>query len=300
MASWHHSSRDQVAGPQVQNGMASVTSAMETPTRALTVQTLFDVADTHVVITGGSRGIGLMIAHGFVANGAHVYVVSRKQGGVDDAVGWLTEAAEKHGTGGSAAGLAADVATEEGVAAVAEWVLAQSGGVVHTLVNNAGTNWSAPLEEYPIPAFEKVLALNVTAAFALTQAFRQALISASGRGSVINIGSINGLATPKMETYAYSTSKAAIHHLTRHTAAFLAEDAVRVNAVAPGPFASKMMKHTLDTMADIIVNAIPLARIGDTPDMAGVCLYLASPAASYVTGAVIPVDGGALVAASAL
>ena len=259
----------------------------------LAIGALFAVSGKRVLVTGGSRGIGLMVAHGFVVNGAQVLVTSRKAGAVAAAVEWLQAEALASGSGGSADGMAADVAADDGVAAVAEWVAA-GGASLDVLVNNAGTNWAAPLDKYPLAAFDKVMRLNVTAAFALTQALRGAL-AADGGGAVINIGSINGIKAPNMETYAYSSSKAAVHHLTRHLAGFLADDNIRVNAVAPGPFPSKMMKATLEAFEAAIVAAVPLGRVGAAPDMAGVCLYLASAAANYVTGAVIPVDGGALV-----
>ena len=165
---------------------------------------------------------------------------------------------------------------------------------LHVLVNNAGANWGAPLEEYPDAAFDKVLALNVKAAFRLTVALLPRLRASVAPGDparVINIGSIDGLTVPLLETYAYSTSKAALHHLTRHLARRLAPE-ITVNAVAPGPFESKMMAATLERFGDAIRSSNPLRRIGEPEDMAGVALYLASRAGAYLTAAVIPVDGG--------
>ena len=163
------------------------------------------------------------------------------------------------------------------------------------LVNNAGANWGAPLAEYPDAAWDKVLALNVKAAFHLTRACLPLLQKASRPGDpgrVINIGSIDGIQVPMLETYAYSASKAAVHHLTRVLAMRLAAQGITVNAVAPGPFESKMMAATLERFRDTIVQSCPLGRIGEPEDMAGIAIYLASRAGAYVTGTVIPVDGG--------
>jgi NAD(P)-dependent dehydrogenase (short-subunit alcohol dehydrogenase family) len=172
--------------------------------------------------------------------------------------------------------------------------LAASEPALHVLVNNAGANWGAPLREYPDSAWDKVLALNLKAVFHLTRACLPLLEQAARAGDparVLNVGSIDGLAVPALETYAYSSSKAAVHHLTRVLARRLAPR-ITVNAIAPGPFESKMMAQTLEQFGDMIVESCPLKRIGTPEDMAGVALYLASRAGAYVTGAVIPVDGG--------
>jgi NAD(P)-dependent dehydrogenase (short-subunit alcohol dehydrogenase family) len=166
---------------------------------------------------------------------------------------------------------------------------------LHILVNNAGATWGAPLAEYPAEAWDKVLTLNARAPFLLTRALVPALTAAAtpdDPARVINIGSIDGIQVPLMETYAYSTSKAAVHQLTRHLARQLGRYNITVNAVAPGPFESKMMAQTLRDFRESIEQSSPLRRIGRPDDMAGVAIYLASRAGSYVTGAVIPVDGG--------
>ena len=163
------------------------------------------------------------------------------------------------------------------------------------LVNNAGANWGAPLEEYPDSAWDKVLALNVKSVFHLTVALLPQLAAAATHedpARVINIGSIDGIQVPLLETYAYSASKAAVHHMTRVLARKLASRDITVNAVAPGPFESKMMAATLEKFGDAIAKSSPRKRIGTPEDMAGVAIYLASRAGAYVTGAVIPVDGG--------
>jgi NAD(P)-dependent dehydrogenase (short-subunit alcohol dehydrogenase family) len=162
------------------------------------------------------------------------------------------------------------------------------------LVNNAGATWGAPMAEYDEKAFERVLALNVKGVFHLTKFLRpllEASASAEEPSRVINIGSIDAIHVPSLETYAYSASKAAVHQLTRHLAKNLAP-LVTVNAIAPGPFESKMMKATLEAAGDWIAATAPMKRIGKPSDMAGAAIFLASPAASYITGAILPVDGG--------
>jgi NAD(P)-dependent dehydrogenase (short-subunit alcohol dehydrogenase family) len=162
-------------------------------------------------------------------------------------------------------------------------------------VNNAGANWGAPLEEFPDSAWDKVLALNVKAVFHLTRACLPLLekaATADDPARVINIGSIDGIRPPVLDTYAYSASKAAVHQLTRHLAGKLARRHITVNAVAPGPFESKMMAATLDRFREQIEAGNPLGRIGRPDDMAGIAVFLASRAGAYLTGTVIPVDGG--------
>ncbi len=248
---------------------------------------LFSVKDKVVVVTGGSRGIGLMIARGFVEGGAKVYISARKKDVCDQAAAELSKV-------GTCISAPADCGTQAGCEALAKTVAAKEPAV-HVLVNNAGANWGAPLAEYPDDAWDKVLALNVKAIFHLTRALLPQLQAAAKPGDparVINVGSIDGLRVPVLETYAYSSSKAAVHHLTRVLAVRFASDNITVNAVAPGPFESKMMHQTLERFRDAIVGSCPLGRIGEPEDMAGVAIYLASRAGAYVTGAVIPVDGG--------
>lgn len=251
------------------------------------VKDLFSVRDKVVLVTGGSRGIGRMIAEGFVGHGARVYVASRKQADVDATARDLSAL-------GQCIGIAANLSTEEGANALAAEI-ARREPALHVLVNNAGANWGAPLAEYPDSAWDKVLALNVKGVFHLTRACVPLLEKAVAPGDparVINIGSIDGLRAPLLETYAYSASKAAVHHLTRVLAMRLAGQRITVNAVAPGPFESKMMAATLDQFRDAIVSSCPLGRIGEPEDMAGAAIYLASRAGAYVTGVVLPVDGG--------
>ncbi len=248
---------------------------------------LFSVAGKVVLVTGGSRGIGLMIARGFVEHGARVYVSSRKKEACDAVAAELSKT-------GTCISLPADLSDEAGCNALAKELAAREPAL-HVLVNNAGANWGAPLAEYPDAAWDKVLATNLKSPFFLTRACLPLLekaATAAAPASIINIGSIDGLKVPLFETYAYSASKAALHHMTRVLARQLAPKKITVNAVAPGPFESKMMAATLERFRDNIVHTTPLARIGEPGDMAGVAIYLASRAGSYVTGAVIPVDGG--------
>ena len=248
---------------------------------------LFSIAGKTAVVTGGSRGIGLMIARGFVEAGAKVYISSRKKEVCDEVAAELSKS-------GTCISAPADLGTEAGARDLTEQVAAREPAV-HILVNNAGANWGAPLNEFPDSAWDKVLALNVKAIFHLTRAMLPLLEKAARADDparVINIGSIDGLRVPLLHTYSYSASKAAVHHLTRVLAIELAPKHLTVNAVAPGPFESKMMAETLRNFGDAIKASVPLGRIGAPEDMAGVAIYLASRAGAYVTGQVIPVDGG--------
>jgi NAD(P)-dependent dehydrogenase (short-subunit alcohol dehydrogenase family) len=239
------------------------------------------------LVTGGSRGIGLMIARGYVEAGARVYVSSRKAEACQAVAAELSRA-------GACFALPADVSTEAGTRELAD-ALAAREPALHILVNNAGANWGAPLAEFPDSAWDKVLALNVKGVFHLTRACLPLLEKAARPGDparVINIGSIDGLQAPLLDTYAYSASNAAVHHLTRVLAHQLAARNITVNAVAPGPFESKMMAETLRRFGDAIKASCPLGRIGEPEDMAGIAIYLASRAGAYLTGTVIPVDGG--------
>jgi NAD(P)-dependent dehydrogenase (short-subunit alcohol dehydrogenase family) len=248
---------------------------------------LFSIDGKVALVTGGSRGIGLMIARGYVEAGARVYISSRKAEVCDRVAAELA----RHGTCMS---LPADLSTEGGARQLAD-TLAGREPRLHVLVNNAGANWGAPLAEYPDSAWDKVLALNVKGVFHLSRFLLPLLEKAVRPGDparIINIGSIDGLQAPVLETYAYSASKAAVHHLTRVLAHRLAAQGITVNAIAPGPFESKMMAETLERYRDAIIGSCPLGRIGEPEDMAGAAIYLASRAGAYLTGAVIPVDGG--------
>jgi NAD(P)-dependent dehydrogenase (short-subunit alcohol dehydrogenase family) len=250
---------------------------------------LFDVSGRTALVTGGSRGIGLMIARGLVQAGARVIVSSRKAEDVEGAARLLSES-------GDCEAIPGDVSRPEGAAALAAATRARFPAL-DILVNNAGTTWGAPLEDFPASGWDKVAHTNVEGVFHLTVALLPALRAAAGADEparVINIGSIDGLRTPAVENYSYSASKAAVHMLTRHLAKRLASEHITVNAIAPGPFESKMMAFLLDDVEsrEIVEQSVPLGRIGRPDDIAGLTLFLCSRAGSYVTGNVIPLDGG--------
>jgi NAD(P)-dependent dehydrogenase (short-subunit alcohol dehydrogenase family) len=247
---------------------------------------LFSIAGKTALVTGGSRGIGLMIARGYVEAGARVYISSRKADALDEVAAELSKVGECHA-------IAADLSSEAECRRLAE-AIATRESTLDILVNNAGATWGAPLEQFDETAWERALALNVKGVFHLTK-FLLPLLTEAGTADdparVINIGSIDGIRVPLMENYSYSASKAAVHMLTRHLAKRLAPE-ITVNAIAPGPFESKMMAATLEAFGEQIAAGTPLKRIGRPDDMAGAAIYLASRAGAYLTGAVIPVDGG--------
>jgi len=254
---------------------------------------LFGVRGKHVVVTGGSRGIGRMIAEGFVEAGAHVVISARKAADCDATAAEL----DALDGDGSCTSVPADLSTPEGIEALATSVRERCGGTLHVLVNNAGATWGAPLDEYPESAFDKLFDINVKGAFLLTQALLPELKAAGTEDDpsrVINVGSIDGIRTPAMETYAYSTTKAGILALSRHLAKNLVRHHVNVNAIAPGPFESKMMAFALgsDEGKQMVASGVPMRRIGRPDDMAGAALFLASRAGSYLCGETIVVDGG--------
>ncbi|KAG1057246.1 hypothetical protein G6F55_010606 [Rhizopus delemar] len=254
-------------------------------------QSLFDVKDKVVLITGGSRGIGEMIATGFVQGGSKVYISSRTTKACDEVAAKLTALGP-----GKCIALPADLQSVEEVnRLVVE--LSKHEDHLDILINNAGASWGAPLDKYPDAAFQKVLNLNLVRIFTLTQAclpLLKAKASKETPSRVINIGSVHGIVTPGVETYAYSSSKAALHHLTRHLSRNLGHEHVLVNAIAPGSFRSKMMQWSLENHGDEIVKGIPVGRLGSVEDIAGTCIYLSSRAGQYTVGAVIVVDGGAV------
>ena len=261
----------------------------------MNVDTLFSLRGKAALITGGSRGIGRMIAEGFIGAGATVYICARKREACDATA---AELAAHAGAQGDCRSLPADITTVEGRASLVE-SLGEQTEQLDILVNNAGANWGAPYEDYPVEGFQKVLDLNVSALFFLTRDLAP-MLEKSGQDSdparVINIGSIDGIIVPTilpLPTFAYSASKAAVHHLTRTLAVELAPRRITVNAVAPGYFESKMTRQVLNDHRSAIEEACPLGRIGQPEEMAGVAIYLASRAGAYTNGAVIPVDGGA-------
>jgi NAD(P)-dependent dehydrogenase (short-subunit alcohol dehydrogenase family) len=250
---------------------------------------LFDVSGKTALVTGGSRGIGKMIAGGLLDAGARVVISSRK---VED----LERTAAELSTRGECHAIPADLSTPEGAVALAGATQEQFPSL-HILVNNAGATWGAPLEEFPASGWDRVIHTNLEGIFHLTVALLPALRTSAGEedpARVINLGSIDGLRVPVTENYSYSASKAGVHMLTRHLAKRLASEHITVNAIAPGPFESKMTAFMLDSTdaREMVERMVPLGRIGRPDDAAGLVLFLASRAGSYLTGVVIPLDGG--------
>jgi NAD(P)-dependent dehydrogenase (short-subunit alcohol dehydrogenase family) len=262
---------------------------MADPTSPLALGNLFDLAGKVAVVTGGSRGIGYMIASGLVANGVKVYITARKAEACDAAAAALSEV-------GECVSIPADLSTEDGLTSFVA-ALTERESQIDILVNNAGAAWGAPLGEFPELGFDKVLAINVKAPFMLTQALLPQLragATAEDPARVIMIGSIDGIRVPIGDNYSYSASKAGIHMLARHLAAHVVRDHITVNSIAPGPFESKMMAYRLDdpNSRAMVEAGVPRKRIGSPEDVAGTVIFLASRAGAYTTGAVIPVDGG--------
>ena len=246
--------------------------------------TLFSLEGRTALVTGGSRGIGLMIAKGFLAQGAKVYISSRKAD-VCDAV------AEELGS--NCISLPADVSTVEGCRDLAA-AYAEHESALDILVNNAGAAWGANFEDFPEAGWDKVMDLNVKSPFFLTQSFHQALkgnASQSTPAKVINIASIDGLRLNPWETYSYQASKAAVINLTKRMAARLVKDNIYVTAIAPGAFASEMNRAARDH-ADAVAKGIPNKRVGVDEDMAAAAIFLAARSGNYVIGETIAVDGG--------
>lgn len=260
---------------------------MDNQKQAINIKDLFSIEGKVALVTGGSRGIGLMIARGYVEAGAKVYISARKKDACDQAAAMLSEI-------GTCVSIPADLSAVEGCKHLAD-ELSSREQALNILVNNAGAAWGASLEEYPEAGFDKVMDTNVKGVFFLTQQLLPLLERAArpdDPARVINIGSIDGIKVPFIDNYAYSPSKAAVHHMTRVLAVKLGERGITVNAVAPGPFESQMTKWLLENHKENIEANCPLKRIGQPSDMAGVALYLASRAGSYINGVVIPVDGG--------
>lgn len=250
----------------------------------------FGVAGKVVLVTGGGRGIGESIAEGFVKAGSKVYICSRKARTCEETAARL--AAFGHCV---ALPVAGDVATAEGREAVVTEMKARERKI-DVLINNAGALWAAPLAEYPESGWDKVFDLNVKGLFFLVRDLVPMLeraASSADPARIINIGSIDAFHIPRHETYAYTSSKAAAHQLSIHLADQLASRHITVNVIAPGMFPSKMMQGTLDKVGqEKVVEKVPLKRLTGADDMAGTAIFLASHAASYITGVVIPVDGG--------
>lgn len=258
------------------------------------MQDLFKLKGKVALVTGGSRGIGAMIARGLVEAGVKTYITARRAEALQATAETLCELG---GEAGQCIALAANLAASEGLTHFAGQ-FAERESKLHMLFNNAGATWGAPLDTFPEHGWDKVMDLNVKSIFFLTQALLarlQAAASAEDPARVVNIGSINGLGYAPLQNYSYCASKAALHHLTRQLAVDLAPRHVNVNAIAPGFFPSKMTAHLLDREAEM-VKAIPRGRLGTAEDAAGSAIYLCSRAAAFVTGHVLVLDGGQQVA----
>jgi NAD(P)-dependent dehydrogenase (short-subunit alcohol dehydrogenase family) len=254
-----------------------------------TVGELFSLAGKTAVVTGGSRGLGLQMAEALGEQGARVLVAARRQDELDEACAHLAA------RGIEAVGVAADLSGEAAVAGFADEAMRRLGRV-DILVNNAGATWGAPAEEFPVEAWDKVMNLNVRSVFLLCQAFGRLSMIPRGRGRIVNIASIAGLAgnpPGTMQTIAYNTSKAAVVNFTRALAGEWGRYGITVNAIAPGFFPSKMTKGILAAVgADKLARQAPLGRLGDEEDLKGAVVLFASDAGKHITGQVLAVDGG--------
>jgi NAD(P)-dependent dehydrogenase (short-subunit alcohol dehydrogenase family) len=254
------------------------------------IESLFSMQDKICVITGGSRGLGAFIAQGFLESGAkRVYITARKAEA-------CIEAAEELSQYGECVAIPGDVATSEGLQNLVT-ELTKREDSIDVLVNNAGTGWGAPFGQFPEKGWDKVMDINVKAPFFLTQALAPLLkqnADEKNTASVINIGSIAGIAGNALDNFSYAASKSAIHQLTRVLATEMAQDHVRVNAIAPGRFYSKLTEFlSSDKEAfDAEMETIPMRRWGEPTDIAGVAIMLSSKAGAFITGQILPVDGG--------
>lgn len=258
---------------------------MSTPD--LSIPKLFSVKGKVAVVTGGSRGIGLMIAQGYVQNGAKVYISSRKAE-VCDAV------AEELSKIGECISIPADLSCAEGWDGLSDAIKEREESI-DILVNNAGATWGEPFDDFTEDGYDRTVDINLKGVFFLTQKLLPLLENGSSQADparIINIGSIDGIKVPSMDNFPYGPSKAGVHHLTKVLAVRLAGRGITCNAIAPGPFESKMMEWTLENFKDAIESNCPMGRIGSTEDMAALSLFLASPGASYLNGTIIPLDGG--------
>jgi NAD(P)-dependent dehydrogenase (short-subunit alcohol dehydrogenase family) len=253
---------------------------------------LFDLSGKTALVTGGATGIGRMAAEGLVAAGARVLIASRKA----EACQAVADELNQMGYAGRAEGFGGDVSTEEGIADLVAQVQDRTDRL-HILMNNAGRTWGAPMGQHPYDAWDKLLRLNVTGMFHLTQALLPMLMEASAPGDpgrVVNVGSVMGDIPKGTATYSYAVSKGAVHHMTRVLSNDLAPQGVTVNAIAPGPFVSNMTAFAIGTEEgqEKSAQGIPLGRVGCPEDIAGTLQYLCGKGGAYVSGAIVPLSGG--------
>ena len=250
------------------------------------MSTLFSLEGRVALVTGGSRGIGRMIAEGFLRQGARVYISARKAEACDATAAELSHL-------GHCVSLPADVSKMDGIARLVA-AFGEHEPRLDILVNNAGAAWGAPFDEFPEAGWDKVVDLNMKSPFFLTQALHGALKAGAATGQlakVINIASIDGQSVNPWETYSYAASKAGVIHLSKRMALRLVQDGIVVNAICPGAFASEMNKDARDN-AETVAQRIPARRVGTPDDMAAAAIYLASRAGDYVVGTTLTVDGG--------
>ena len=258
----------------------------------MTPESLFDLSGKVALVTGGATGIGRMAAHGLAAAGAQVLIASRKA----DACQAVAAELNALGLRGHVEGFGGDVATQDGIAALAQAVQARTD-VLHILMNNAGRTWGAPLGEHPYEAWDKLLSLNVTGMFHLTQSLLP-LLRAAARpedpARVVNVGSVMGDIPKGTATYSYAVSKGAVHHMTRVLSNDLAHEFITVNAIAPGPFVSKMTAFALASEEGRAKSAegVPLGRVGSPEDITGALQFLCGRGGAYLSGAILPLSGG--------
>jgi NAD(P)-dependent dehydrogenase (short-subunit alcohol dehydrogenase family) len=258
----------------------------------LALDTLFSLKDKTALVTGGSRGIGLMIARGFVEAGVKTYISSRKASACEDAAAELSKI-------GTCIPLAHDLGETLQIKKLADEIKTRETRL-DILINNAGATWAQPIDQYTEDGWDKVMNVNLKAIFLLTQALLPLLrraATADEPARIVNIGSIDGILQPSYESYAYSASKAAVHHLTHNLAKHLAKDNINVNAIAPGPFETKMLAPVLAAARDKMEASVPRHRLGTDDDMIGAAIFFCSRASAFITGTVLPVDGGITAAA---
>jgi NAD(P)-dependent dehydrogenase (short-subunit alcohol dehydrogenase family) len=258
----------------------------------MNIDKLFDISGKIALVTGGARGIGAMITEGLVRAGVKVYISSRKAQACENMAAKMSEY-------GSCETIPADLSTLEGIELLSGELGAREEKL-DILINNSGVTWGADLDEFPEKGWDRVMDLNVKTPFFLTQKLLPLLRKAAtvdSPASVINISSIAAVATTTMNAYSYGPSKAAVNQLTRNLARDLVKSHINVNAIAPGLFPSKMTAHMLrdEEMQQKMANVVPMGRLGRPEDIAGLVIYMVSPSGSFMTGNIIPLDGGELI-----